>query len=671
MEQEAENSHSGGGEPSEVNADEAETGRPLRPSVAEAPRATQGLTQGPTASPVAARGRRPVTGYLLAAVAVLAAYVVRFLLGPVLEDRSPYILFVLAVLFSAFFLGRGPAILALALSLAAGLVFLSGGDAIVADQIQIAVFVTVSLGIIYLAQRLADKTALAERTRREAEQEALRKEIVNEELGLLLEGVQHYAILLLDPQGRIRNWSNSAERVFGWSEREIVGRHFSALRPDGGEACEDAGNAELAGARNGAMRADVWHLRKDGSEFLASTTISPLRGPDGELRGFAKMIYDNTEERAAQQALARRERHLNSILATVPDAMIVIDERGIVTSFSATAERLFGYSEGEVIGRNVSMLMPSPDREQHDSYIQRYLDSGEAHIIGIGRIVTGLRADGSTFPMKLSVGETISDGERLFTGFVQDLTERREFEARLEQAKSELIHVDRISAMGTMASTLAHELNQPLTAIAAYGEAVRDLLGGDAPVDREMLREVFADMSSQAVRAGAIVRRLRQFVSRGEVARTIEDLPALINEASALALVGTRERGISAQFFYAPDATPVYADRVQIQQVLVNLMRNAIEAMETAPVRRLSVATMLLDEETVQVTVADTGTGIAPEIRERLFEAFGTTKEHGMGLGLSICRTIVEAHGGRITARDAQGGGTEFQFTLKKPRQRE
>jgi two-component system, LuxR family, sensor kinase FixL len=315
--------------------------------------------------------------------------------------------------------------------------------------------------------------------------------------------------------------------------------------------------------------------------------------------------------------------------------------------------------------------MPSPDREQHDSYIQRYLDSGEAHIIGIGRIVTGLRADGSTFPMKLSVGETISDGERLFTGFVQDLTERREFEARLEQAKSELIHVDRISAMGTMASTLAHELNQPLTAIAAYGEAVRDLLGGDAPVDREMLREVFADMSSQAVRAGAIVRRLRQFVSRGEVARTIEDLPALINEASALALVGTRERGISAQFFYAPDATPVYADRVQIQQVLVNLMRNAIEAMETAPVRRLSVATMLLDEETVQVTVADTGTGIAPEIRERLFEAFGTTKEHGMGLGLSICRTIVEAHGGRITARDAQGGGTEFQFTLKKPRQRE
>jgi two-component system sensor kinase FixL len=266
--------------------------------------------------------------------------------------------------------------------------------------------------------------------------------------------------------------------------------------------------------------------------------------------------------------------------------------------------------------------------------------------------------------MKLSVGEALSGDQRLFTGFVQDLTERRDFEAKLEQVKSELIHVSRLSAMGTMASTLAHELNQPLTAIASYGEAAEELLEAAGPPDKELLKEAFREIAAQSLRAGAIVRRLREFVSRGELAKGVEDLPALINEASALALVGSREKGISAQFNYAPEATPVLADRVQIQQVLINLMRNAIEAMEASPVRKLSISTARVDGDLVEVTVADSGPGLAPEIRERLFDAFASTKSNGMGLGLSICRTIVEAHGGRIRARDADGGGTEFQFTL-------
>jgi two-component system sensor kinase FixL len=269
--------------------------------------------------------------------------------------------------------------------------------------------------------------------------------------------------------------------------------------------------------------------------------------------------------------------------------------------------------------------------------------------------------------MKLSVGEAQVDEERIFTGFVQDLTETRNFEARLEQLRSELIHVSRLSAMGTMASTLAHELNQPLTAIATYSEAVGELLDGPDAPDSEMLREIFTDVAAQSMRAGAIVRRLREFVARGEVSKTVENLPSLINEASALALVGTREKGIAAQFDYAPEATPVFVDRVQIQQVLINLMRNAVEAMEECPVRKLRISTALLDKDTVQVTIADTGPGIAPEIREKLFEAFASTKSNGMGLGLSICRTIIEAHGGRIRASDAEGGGTAFQFTLVKP----
>jgi len=182
-----------------------------------------------------------------------------------------------------------------------------------------------------------------------------------------------------------------------------------------------------------------------------------------------------------------------------------------------------------------------------------------------------------------------------------------------------------------------------------------------------MLREIFTEITGQSLRAGAIVRRLRDFVSRGETAKTVEDLPKLINEASALALVGSRERGVGVQFAYDPDATPVLVDRVQIQQVLINLMRNAMEAMEGCPERRLSVTTILLDPETVQVTVADTGAGISPEMNDRLFETFASSKSDGMGLGLSICRTIVEAHGGRIRAKPADGGGTEFHFTLMRP----
>lgn len=370
--------------------------------------------------------------------------------------------------------------------------------------------------------------------------------------------------------------------------------------------------------------------------------------------------------RTSELALKRRERQLESILSTVPDAMVVIDASGSIISFSAAAEKVFGYRQAEAIGRNVSMLMPTPDREQHDSYIQRYVDSGIPRMIGVGRVVSGLRADGTLFPMKLSLGEAKVDEDRIFTGFVQDLTQTRKFETDLEQLRSELIHVSRLSAMGTMAATLAHELNQPLTAISNYGEAAADLLENSEDLDRETLKEAVCEMAQQALRAGDIVRRLRDFVARGEVNKTMEDLPKLINEASALALVGSRQKGVECHFSFGDGATPVLADRIQIEQVLVNLMRNAVEAMAECSIRQLSIETRLLNPETVQVSVKDSGPGIAPEMDDHLFEAFSSTKQSGMGLGLSICRTIIEAHGGSISARPVPGGGTEFAFTLPR-----
>jgi two-component system sensor kinase FixL len=361
---------------------------------------------------------------------------------------------------------------------------------------------------------------------------------------------------------------------------------------------------------------------------------------------------------------AAREAHLTSILNTVPEAMVVIDVHGIIHSFSPAAERLFGYAAAEVIGKNVKILMPSPYRENHDSYIARYLGTGERRIIGIGRVVVGERKDGSTFPMELAVGEMRSSSDRFFTGFIRDLTERQRTEARLHELQSELVHISRLTAMGEMASTLAHELNQPLSAIANYMKGSRRLLEKSQDATATLLREAMEKASEQALRAGQIIRRLRDFVSRGDSERRVENVRRLVEEASALALVGARNKGVRVQFEFDPAVDLVLADRVQIQQVLLNLMRNAMEAMEATPRRELTISTVKTEDNMLAISVADTGFGISPEASAQLFQPFFTTKQQGMGVGLSISRTIVEAHGGKLEAQPNPGGGTIFRLTL-------
>jgi two-component system sensor kinase FixL len=367
---------------------------------------------------------------------------------------------------------------------------------------------------------------------------------------------------------------------------------------------------------------------------------------------------------AANRDLAAREAHLQSILDTVPDAMIVIDERGIVRSFSPAAERLFGWSTAEITGRNVRLLMPSPHREAHDSYLDRYYQTGERRIVGIGRIVVGERKDGSTFPMELAVGEMRTGDGRFFTGFVRDLTERQQTEARLQELQGELVHVSRLTALGEMASALAHELNQPLTAIANYLKGSGRLLASDT-APRELLREAVDKASEQALRAGEIIRRLRDFVARGETERRVESVSKLIEEAAALALVGVREQGVHVRLRLSPEADLVLADRVQVQQVTLNLIRNAVDAMADAPRRELTISSEPADGGLVQVSVSDTGPGVHAEVADQLFQPFITTKRTGMGVGLSISRTIIESHGGRIWFETRPGGGAVFSFTLR------
>jgi two-component system sensor kinase FixL len=364
-----------------------------------------------------------------------------------------------------------------------------------------------------------------------------------------------------------------------------------------------------------------------------------------------------------RDALAR-EAHLQSILDTVPEAMIVIDERGFIQSFSSAAERLFGCNAAEAIGQNVRTLMPRPYRENHDSYLQRYMTTGERRIIGIGRVVVGQRKDGSTFPMELAVGEMKSGDRRFFTGFIRDLTERQQTEARLQELQSELVHISRLTAMGEMASTLAHELNQPLSAIANYLKGSRRLLEGATEEKFVAMGDALDKAADQAMRAGQIIRRLRDFVARGESERRVESITKLVEEASALALVGVKDLGIRVQFEFKPETDLVIADRVQVQQVVLNLIRNAMDAMETSQRRDLVVAIAPAGDGLVKISVADSGSGIAPEIAEQLFQPFITTKRQGMGVGLSISRAIVEAHSGRIWAEPNPTGGTIFHFTL-------
>ncbi len=373
------------------------------------------------------------------------------------------------------------------------------------------------------------------------------------------------------------------------------------------------------------------------------------------------------EAERVTDGLARREAHLRSLIDTVPDAIVVIDEAGLVRDFSPAAERMFGWEADEVHGRNVSLLMPDPYRSGHDDYLRRYYRTGERRIIGKGRVVVGARKDGSTFPIELAVGEMRVGGQRHFTGFIRDLTERQQAEARLQELQNELVHVSRLTALGEMASALAHELNQPLSAITNYLKGTRLLLARDE-VPLERVSDAVVRASEQALRAGDIIRRLRDFVARGETERTVESLPKLVEEASALALIGVKEHAIRVDYDFSPAVDRVLADKVQIQQVLLNLVRNAVDAMTAAalPKRELTIAIAPAEGNMAQVTVADTGPGIDPEVADRLFQPFVTTKRTGMGVGLSISRTIVEAHGGRLWAEPRPGGGALFGLTLRR-----
>ena len=360
--------------------------------------------------------------------------------------------------------------------------------------------------------------------------------------------------------------------------------------------------------------------------------------------------------------IANADALFHALIHTAIDGIMVIDEKARVQVYNSACERLFGYGPNEVLGRNVDMLMPEPYHSEHDGYIARYLKTGKPHIIGMGREVVGRRKDGSTFPMYLSVGEGEVGGKRIFVGIVSDISEQRARDKRIQELQGELLHVTRMTAMGEMASALAHEINQPLTALLNYTSAARRMAKNFGEPGAKLV-DILERAVEQTERAGLIIRRLRNFIEKREPDRSAEDINKVVEDAIALGMAGFRDTGTKWILKVEPGLPQVFIDKVQIQQILVNLVRNATEAMSGRNKRQLTISTGLEGSD-VEIAVSDTGTGLPDDVVSRLFHPFVTTKERGMGMGLSICRTIAEAHGGRLWLASNTSEGATFKLSL-------
>ena len=363
--------------------------------------------------------------------------------------------------------------------------------------------------------------------------------------------------------------------------------------------------------------------------------------------------------------MSTQEAYFEALMSAAVDAIIVIDQDGQIEIFNKAAEEIFGHAESEILGKNVSSLMPEPDRSAHDQYIKNYHTSRNPRIIGIGREIVGLHKNGKKFPAHLSVGEVAGTDTTRFIGIIRDMSENHRLEHEVREMQSELTHATRLSELGEMAAGIAHEINQPLTAISTYANACHRMFANEQSDAEEMLNTLHL-ITDQAQRAGEVVRRLRAFTKKRLGQRQLLEINEIIDSTIRLVESDIRARNFRLDKRLASKLPKVFADNVQIQQVILNLIRNAMDAMENVPSGEnvVTIESNSDDDNHVRVSISDRGIGLTEEIAEKIFDSFFTTRDTGTGLGLSISRSIITAHGGVIDYSPNQEGGVSFYFTL-------
>lgn len=396
----------------------------------------------------------------------------------------------------------------------------------------------------------------------------------------------------------------------------------------------------------------IWE-RGRPTDVMNEVTVY-LEGYMADITGLKSAETQSIQEKGLSDAI------VNSAL----EGVITVSADGVIEAFNPAAQRMFGYVSDEIIGKNIEMLIPTERRKIYRKDVEEFLNTGEWQSPKSGGVAYGLRKDGSQFPYEGSINQIEHQTEQKLIFLIRDVSSQRAIEQEARELQQKLAHTERFHTLGEMASGIAHELNQPLTAVSNYMAASRDMVDHPGPDIRALLKEALNEASSEAIRAGNIVRRLREFISKGVVSKQIYPVAKLVEDAATIGLVGAREKSVEWSIDIDPQSNNVMADSIQIQQVIVNLMRNAIEAMENSPVKHLTISALPLSNGYTEIKIEDTGSGISEEIRGQLFSAFSSTKADGMGLGLSICRTIVESHGGEITAEPGSNGGTIFRFTL-------
>ena len=488
-----------------------------------------------------------------------------------------------------------------------------------------------------------------------------------ERFRLAIEGVKDYAIFTLDPQGYVTSWNIGAERIKGYRSAEILGTHFSCFysRED-----NDSGKPQRQlqiAAAEGRAEDEGWRVRKDGSRFWAHVVMTALRDANGQLRGFSKVTRDITERRRVQEALAESEARYRAVSELTSDyaySFRVEPDVGVAVEWVAGAfARITGFTPEEVAARGGGLSLVHPDdlpvaQRRLATLFSGQPDTSDLRIVTKSGEIRWVRESGH------AVWDEAHQQLRVFAA-TQDITARKRAEEVARQHREELAHVLRVSTVGEMAAGLAHEINQPLSAIISYAKGCVRRMQALPQIPKELI-DTIEQMAAQAVRADQIVRHLRSLVRRHEPRRDVVGLNDVVRGVANLMNAAATERGVVLQLDLDPDLPLAHLDRIQIEQVILNLVRNGLEAMGTAAPEDcvLSIRTTMAGPSTFEVAVCDSGVGLTKATAEQLFEPFFTTKPDGLGMGLSISRSIIEAHGGRLWATANQSRGVTFRFTI-------